>query len=265
MAEQKSVPPPSPWLLLVEGRAFGEFFTTWLTMPLLRHGPKGDGHPVMLLPGFLASDLSTTPLRRFLSKQGFSAHRWRMGRNLGPRGDLEKRIMERLVELKEEHGRKVSLVGWSLGGIYARLLANQGPDLVRNVITLGSPFNHDPRANHSWRLFEYMSGRPIDDVPEETFHQIRNPPPMPSTAVYSRTDGIAAWPCCRDNEDGPLTESIEVPGSHLGLGVNPVVYHLLLDRLSQPEGAWQPFDRSGLRSFFYRDGEEMPDGDVVTA
>jgi len=265
MAEPKSVSPPSPWLLLVEGRAVYEFLSTYLALPLLRHGPEGDGHPVMLLPGFLATDFSTTLLRRFLSKQGFSAHRWRMGRNLGPRGDFEQRLVDRLVELNEEHGRPVSLVGWSLGGVYARMLANREPQRVRSIITLGSPFNHDPRANHSWRLFEYMSKRPIDEVPKETFEQIRNPPPVPSTAVYSRSDGVAAWPCCKDDEDGPLNESIEVPGSHLGLGVNPVVFHLILDRLCQPEGQWQPFQRTGLRSFFYPDGRTIPAAEAPTA
>ena len=265
MAEAKPVPPPSPLWLLAEGRAIGEFLTTWLTLPILRHGPEGDGHPVLLLPGFLASDISTTPLRRFLTGQGFSAHRWRLGRNLGPRGDFEERLMNRLVELHERHGRTVSLVGWSLGGIYARMLANRAPDLVRGIITLGSPFNHDPRANHSWRLFEYVSDRPIDEVPEEAFEEIRTPPPVPSTAVYSRTDGVAAWPCCRDDEDGPLTESVEVPGSHLGLGVNPVVYHLLLDRLAQPEGEWQPFESSGLRKFFYGTHDPMPGGETAPA
>lgn len=265
MVEPKSVPPPSPWLLLVEGRAVCELLSTYITLPILRHGPAGDGHPVMLLPGFLASDLSTTPLRKFLSKQGFSAHGWGLGRNLGPRDDFEERLRDRLVALHEEHGRPVSLVGWSLGGVYARMLANREPERVRSIITLGSPFNHDPRANHSWRLFEYMSKRPIAEVPEETFEQIRNPPPVPSTAVYSRTDGVAAWLCCRDDEDGPLNESIEVPGSHLGLGVNPVVFHLILDRLSQPEGQWQPFERTGLRSFFYPESSAMPAGEAATA
>ena len=261
MAEVTSVAPPPRWLLFVEGRAFYEMLSTYVSLPLLRCGPEGDGHPVLLFPGFLASDISTTPLRRFLESQGFSAHRWALGRNLGPRGDFEDRMMDRLVELHERYQQKVSIVGWSLGGIYARVLANRAPEIVRSVITLGSPFNHNPRANHSWRLFEFLSKRPIDEVPDETFRFIRNPPPLPTTAVYSRTDGVAAWPCCRDDEEGELNENIEVPGSHIGLGVNPLVYHLLLDRLSQPEGEWAPFDRSGLRSFFYREksnGQQAP-------
>ena len=251
MAEEPAISPPSPWYMLIEGRAIWEFASTYVTMPLLRLGQQGDGHPVLLLPGFLASDLSTTPLRSFLKSMGFSAHPWRLGRNFGPKGDLEDRLMDRLVELSDRYDRKVSVVGWSLGGIYARLLANRAPEKVRSVVTLGSPFNHDPRANHAWKLFEKMSERPIDEVPEETFNNIRNPPPVPTTSVYSKTDGVAAWACCRDDVDGPLNENVEVPGSHLGLGVNGLVYHLLLDRLNQPEDEWQPFERSGLRSFFY--------------
>jgi pimeloyl-ACP methyl ester carboxylesterase len=259
MAEESAISPPSPWLLLIEGRAVWELASTYATLPILRCGPRGDGHPVLLLPGFLASDFSTTPLRRFLKSMGFSTHPWLLGRNLGPRGDLEDRLMARLEALAERYDRKVSLVGWSLGGIYARMLANRAPDKVRSVVTLGSPFNHDPRANHSWKLFEKVTERSIDEVPEETFQHIRNPPPVPTTSVYSKTDGIAAWACCRDDTDGPLNENVEVPGSHLGLGVNPLVYHLLLDRLNQPEGEWQPFARSGLRALFFAEENGTPE------
>lgn len=248
----KSVAPPSPLLLLMESRALGELATTFALMPLLETGPTGDGHPVLVLPGFLASDLSTGTLRLFLKRKGFSPHRWHQGRNLGPIGDLEERLMARLETLQARYRRKVSVVGWSLGGIYARLLAHRNPDAVRAVITLGSPFNHDPKANNSWRLFEWVSGTLIDEVDPEKIELVRTPPPVPSAAIYSRTDGVTAWQCCVDYiEPGRRTENIEVPGSHCGLGCNPLALHAIADRLAQPEDRWSPFERSGLRRLLY--------------
>ena len=241
---------PSLGLLLIEGRALGELATTYALMPLLRRGPRGDGHPVLVLPGFLASDVSTVPLRRFLSESGYATHPWNLGRNLGPRAGVEDRLMERLSEIRRRHARKVSLIGWSLGGVYARLLANRSPSDVRCVITLGTPFAADPRANNSWRLFEWVSGQRIDDVDPETFRQIRETPPVPTTSIYSRSDGVASWRSCVDRE-GPRAENIRVPGSHCGLGANPLVLHAILDRLAQEPGAWRRFRRSGLKRLLY--------------
>ncbi len=259
MAELQVPPPPdapskatapSLGLLLIEGRALGELATTYAVMPLLKRGPRGDGHPVLVLPGFLASDVSTTPLRRFLTGRGYATHPWKLGRNLGPREGVEDRLMERMLEVRRRHGRKVSLIGWSLGGVYARILANRSPRDVRCVITLGTPFNADPKANNSWRLFEWVSGQRIDDVAPETFRQIRETPPVPTTSIYSRTDGVTSWRCCVD-EEGPRAENIRVPGSHCGLGANPLVLHAVLDRLAQREGKWRRFRRSGLKRLLY--------------
>lgn len=248
--EPGTKPPSLGWLLL-EGRAVGELLTTYALMPALRRGPRGDGHPILVLPGFLASDLSTGPLRRFLKKSGHAAHPWKMGRNLGPRKGVEERLMKRLHELRQRYGRKVSLIGWSLGGVYARLLANRSPEDVRCVITLGTPFNSSPKANRSWKLFEWVSGSRIDEVDAETFAHIRDTPPVPTTSIYSVTDGVVAWQCSVDG-NGPLAENIQVSGSHIGLGANPLVLYAILDRLAQPEGEWQRFERSGLKRVLYR-------------
>ena len=247
---EAGVKAPSLGLLLIEGRALGELATTYAVMPLLRRGPRGDGHPVLVLPGFLASDVSTAPLRRFLTERGYATHPWGLGRNLGPREGVEDRLMDRLVEVRHRHGRKVSLIGWSLGGVYARLLANRNPSDVRCVITLGTPFNANPKANNSWRLFEWISGQRIDEVDPETFRQIRETPPVPTTSIYSRSDGVTSWRCCVDKE-GPRAENIRVPGSHCGLGANPLVLHAVLDRLAQPEDEWRRFRRSGLKRLLY--------------
>ena len=242
--------PPSRELLLLELRAIAELGAFFSMLPLLRLAPAGDGHPVLVLPGLAASDVSTRPLRAFLADRGYRAHGWQLGRNLGPRPGVEDDTQARLAALHARYERKVSVIGWSLGGVFARELARRAPDQVRSVITLGSPFAGEPRASNAWQLYELASGRRADDWPGR--ERMKAPPPVPATAVFSRSDGIVAWQGCLERE-GPCTENIEVEGSHSGLGHNPVVLYAIADRLAQPEGRWQPFDRSGLRSLVYPD------------
>ena len=159
-------------------------------------------------------------------------------------------MQARLAELAERYQRKVSLIGWSLGGVFARELARRRPAQVRQVITLGSPFANEPKASNAWRLYEALSGRSAGDWPGR--EAMKLPPPVPSTAIYTRTDGIVAWRGCLEQES-PTTQNIEVEGSHSGLGHNPVVLYAIADRLALPEDKWRPFDRSGLRSLLYPD------------
>jgi len=233
------IPRPRRSLLLLEGRAVLEFAALIPAYPFLRHAPRGDGHPVLILPGFLASDLSTRALRRFLRDRGYSAHGWRLGRNLGPRPETVAAMAERLQELHARHGRRVSLIGWSLGGVYARELARTFTTQVRQVITLGSPFRNLEATNLPRFLRAVAERRPL---PDEEAHRARlaEPLPVPSTAIYSRTDAIVAWQSCRESP-GANSESIEVESSHLGMGHHPVVLLTIADRLAQPEGAWAPF------------------------
>ncbi|MEM6794567.1 MAG: alpha/beta hydrolase [Acidobacteriota bacterium] len=242
--------PPYSFLML-EGRAVYELGSLYATMPWLLEGPQGDGHPVVVLPGFIASDVSTRPLRTFLHHRGYNSHTWKQGRNLGIRAQLEGSMIQRLEDITERYGRTASLIGWSLGGVYSRWLANKAPHLVRSVISLGSPFTGHPKATHPWRLYETISGQRIDQIDDETYEAIRATPPVPTTSIYSRTDGITSWHCCIA-EETEQSENIEVAGSHCGLGVNPLVLHVIADRLAQPEGAWRRFKRSGKRRFFYR-------------
>ncbi|MDA8016960.1 MAG: alpha/beta hydrolase [Thermoanaerobaculia bacterium] len=248
--DRETVKPPSLFLLALEGRALWELATTYATSPILDRGPQGDGHPVMVLPGFVASGISTRPLRKFLQRNGWRSHCWKLGRNFGLDPHLEAELIERLRQLHRRYRRKVSLVGWSLGGVYCRWLANHKPEWVRCVISLGSPFNDDHRANHAWRLFEQLSGQTLDQIDPETYRMVRENPPVPTTAIYSCGDGITAWPTCV-LEESEIAENIRVPGSHLGLGVNPLALHAIADRLAQPEGSWRRFERSGTRRFLY--------------
>jgi len=249
--------PPSKLLQLLELRAFSEFGASLALLPLLRAAPRGDGHAVLVLPGLLASDTSTRLLRAYLADRGYEVHGWGLGRNLGLRPGLEGKMKARLRAIHRNSGRKVSIVGWSLGGVYAREIASAAPDAVRTVITLGSPIHGDPRSTNAWRVYELASGQSVDDP------QLRRPrraaPPVPTTSIYSRTDGVVAW---QSSVEPPstYTESIEVIGSHCGLGVNASVLYAIADRLAQLEGQWKQFDRSGLRSWVFPDPRRQDAG-----
>src|SRR5215468_8275193 len=180
--------PPSLGLLLAEARGLFEFNASILLSPLLMRAPRGDGHPVLALPGFLASDLSMVPMRRYLGELGYEAHAWRMGRNLGGLARMREALRVRLTEIHAAAGRKVSLVGWSLGGVYARDLALQEPEMVRYVITLGSPFANDVRATNATRLYEALSGERVEDY-SELREAIAGDLPVPSSSIFSRSDG----------------------------------------------------------------------------
>ena len=247
--DAQDVPPPG-WLhLLMEARAGLEFGAGLAAaLPLLASAPRGDGHPVLVFPGMAASDLSTVPLRRWLRALGYAAHGWEQGRNLGPRADVMAASLACIRALREQHGAKVSLIGQSLGGIYARELAKQASDDVRFVITLCTPFTGGARSSNAWRLFEALNGR--DHFAPAVRAGMRQAPPVPTSSIYSRSDGVVAWQCCLQAE-GQRTENIEVDGSHTGMAVQPLVLHAIADRLAQPEGAWQPFERRGLRRFAY--------------
>ena len=246
---------PGPGRLLREGRAPWELAALAAASPWWsRLLPAGDGHPVIVLPGLGANDFTTAPLRRFLRRRGYAPHPWRQGFNFGPHRGRAGGVLDACAALLrstvEQHGRPASLVGWSLGGVYARELAKQMPAQVRCVITLGSPFAGHPRATNAWRFFELVSGQSVHD--DALIAELRRPPPLPTTSIYSKSDGIVAWQCCVNDEAAHLqTENIEVPASHLGMGANPVALYAIADRLAQPLGAWQRFARSGLRRWFY--------------
>jgi pimeloyl-ACP methyl ester carboxylesterase len=251
-AAAQSLRPPSRALMLLEGRAIPEFGAFLGALPLLSLAPRGDGHQVLVLPGLVTSDISTRPLRAFLKRQGYAVSGWGLGRNFGPRPGITDGMLTLLRELNETSGRKVSIVGWSLGGVYARQLAKLEPDRVRSVVTLGSPFGGRPTATNAWRIYEIVSGKRAADADASFGGALADPPPVPSSAIYSRTDGICAWQVCME-QPSARTENIEVQGSHCGLGHNPAAVYAIADRLAQAEGEWRPFHRSGWRSLVYAD------------
>jgi pimeloyl-ACP methyl ester carboxylesterase len=241
---------PNAFLMAMEARAPWEYGASLFSMPWLRKAPPGDGHAVVVFPGLAATDSSTAPLRGFIKERGYLTRGWELNRNLGPRRGVLEESAARVHKLHLETGRKVSLVGWSLGGVYAREIAKLHPKDVRCVITLGTPFTGHPRATNAWRVYELASGEKLDN--HVLLAQVREPPPVPTTSIFSRTDGVVAWQCSLQ-PPGKTAESIEVVASHVGMGFNPATWYAVADRLAQPEGKWKAFHREGWRQWLYSD------------
>ncbi len=247
---------PNWWDSMLElPRTMAETAALSFTWPVLRRlAPAGDGHPVMVLPGFLGGDDSTLALRRFLSRLGYVPLPWLEGTNTGRPEQLHA-AARRFYRLQRSTFRKISLVGQSLGGVYAREIAREFPDAVRSVVTLGSPFGAtgDEQTNPMVaQLFERLSGLDIDDMRNRLGGiDPRTPLGLPSTAIYSKTDGVVAWQTCLE-QITPLSENIEVYGSHSGMAANPQVLHVIADRLAQPLDGWNKFERErGGRAFLF--------------
>jgi pimeloyl-ACP methyl ester carboxylesterase len=236
-ADDEPVDQPGWGLLLLEGRSLLELMAMLAAYPFLRQAPHGDGHPVLVLPAFVTSDFATRMLRGFLRDRGYAAHGWKLGLNRGPTPETVAHLVRRLHELHERYARRVSLIGWSLGGVYARELARAFPAEVRQVITLATPFRNLEAVNVPGFVLARRRAHPD----EAAFRaRLRLPLSVPTTAIYSRTDGIVAWRSCIA-EPGPQSESLEVASSHLGIPHHPAVLLTIADRLAQPEGAWKPF------------------------
>jgi pimeloyl-ACP methyl ester carboxylesterase len=240
-------PPPLPLALLEVGRALSEMASLPAARGLLRVAPSGDGHSVLVCPGFLTSDVSTGLLRRFIQSKGYRVAGWELGRNMGPgtAGADNERLAERVIDMFRQSRRKVSLVGWSLGGVLARELAKRIPDQIRQVITLGSPLAVGPNSTSVSWIYQRVGDTPFsaDDM-RQLMASVREPPAhVPSTAIFSKSDGIVPWRGSIEPE-APLTDNIEVRASHCGLGVNPLVFYAIADRLALPENGWTPFDRT---------------------
>jgi len=198
----------------------------------------GDGHPILVIPGFMASGKSTLPLRQFLQQVGYSVYDWGLGRNLGHLSSLDI-LLAKIKELHTKYQSKVTLIGWSLGGVFARHLVHQNPSLVRQIITLGSPFSGLTQPNNASWLYDLMNRKaPIKSLNKEWLETLPLPVPIPSTAIYSKRDGVVPWQACMELIEDETTENIEIKGSHIGLGVNPVVFKIIYDRLQYGQADW---------------------------
>ena len=230
--------PPS-WLYLTDpARAAAEYGWLIAALPLRQLLPVGDRQPVLVLPGLLADDRSTWTLRRILRDLGYRVHGWRLGRNFGPTAATVTGLQNRLLDLRSRYDSAVSVIGWSLGGIYARALARDTAAAVRQVITLGSPIRltHERQSRASRAFNRYAH---LHVVPRELALE-SDPLPVPATSIYSRYDGIVAWQACLDVPSA-WAENIAVVGSHFGFGHHPAVIWAIADRLARPDGQWAPF------------------------
>jgi predicted alpha/beta hydrolase family esterase len=234
---------PSLALLVAEPlRAMLDCFASHLTS---HEAPVGDGHPVIVYPGLGAGSMNTSQMRIFLKRAGFEVSDWGGGVNIGHDGEFDDwldGLVRNVREVQAQHGgRKVSLVGWSLGGIFAREIAKRAPDAVRTVITLGTPFASLGGGNHAGTMYKLLNGD-TSRLTREMQARLRACPPVPTTSIYSKSDGIVSWRGCIEKRS-PQAESVEVDASHLGMVSHPQVLRIVADRLAQREGRWKAFRR----------------------
>jgi pimeloyl-ACP methyl ester carboxylesterase len=257
-------PPRVSHSVMELGRIFLEATSGYMLKPLMKAMPRGDGHSVMTLPGFMGADGSMASLRKFLDRQGYVALPWGQGRNVPEQGmndmeqalefrrGMEKALVQTLKNEVRQTGRRVSLVGWSLGGLYATGLAHRQPDLVRQVVTLGTPFG-DPRATSIYAAMQrvYKAEVTAEMLDEWIGFTFAGDLQVPITALYSLSDGFVGAGIARLPEH-PLTENIAVMASHVGFPFNPLVRFLLAGRLAQAEGQWSPCQRVSFKPFVHQ-------------
>jgi pimeloyl-ACP methyl ester carboxylesterase len=257
-----ALPAPAKWRMATEWRALGELGTSLTAWPLLvAAAQRGDGHPVLVLPGFLAGDASTYVTRAFLAQTGFDPYGWELGRNMGGIRKMRAGLAARLEAIYARTNRRVSIVGWSLGGVYARDLAHSHPEIVRYVVGLASPLTRDLRSANTGKLYARAAKEDADpgsgDAPgtlAREFDRLAGDLPCPATAMYSRCDGIVNWRTCLIAQ-GPRSENLEVAlASHTGFGINAAALLAIADRLAQADGAFAPFVPRGPLARLYASG-----------
>ena len=239
---------PHQRLRLREGLALVEYAAARLSGDLVDHWPRGDGHPVLVLPGFLAGPGTTRLMRDLLQKLGYQAYDWGLGWNLGHRPQMAEALATRVVDLQRlSGGQQVSLIGWSAGGIFARELARAMPERIRMVITMGSPFRGNHRATHSWWTWQLFNRHPeaAELMSEAARISRATPLTVPTTCIYSKHDGIVAWECCT-SLPAPRTENVQVRSTHLGYGHNLETLYVVADRLAQRADRWRPYSDEPL-------------------
>ncbi|MCP4122711.1 MAG: alpha/beta hydrolase [Bacteroidetes bacterium] len=240
--------PPSKFWFAVEGRAVIEALSVLINKDILDKAPKGNGDPVMVLPGLGTSDISTIPLRRWLKKLGYRVYGWELGLNKGYKPKYEDELLRHLRKIYLKYHRPVKLIGWSMGGIYAREIAKLEHHAVSQVITMGSPFaGGKSQKTNANTLYRILNGQQIRETHDRRANQLAVAPPVPTTALYSKTDGVVTWQYCIEYDEGDHLENIEVKGSHLGFGINSMTWMILADRLAQDPDNWKPFDPVRLR------------------
>lgn len=252
-SQQKRIKRPSIlWLATECGRAVTEFGLSVPFRKFYRNCEEGDGHPVLVLPGFMATDVSTAPLRKFVNKLGYTTYSWDLGRNYAKVHYLDT-LKDKIEEIYAKHGQAVTLIGWSLGGVYARQLGKTCPDKIRQIITLGSPFRGISEPNNATWIYNLLPGsKRVVDLDLTLLEDIPLPAPVPTTAIYTKEDGVVSWKVCIEEQEDEWHQNIQVRGSHLGLGVNPSVLEIIADRLLYTKSSWEHFEaKSIVKDFLF--------------
>lgn len=253
--------PPHRLHSLLEWRALGEAAALPVSWPLLARLPRGDGHPVLLLPGFMADEATLVALKLYLRGRGYAVQTWGLGRNLGFQRRHAQALEQKIRHLHHQSGRRVSLVGWSLGGVFALYGALQAPECVRQLVTLGSPVSVDPAGGSQspplvkalYRMVAHPMGPEVHVMqPRAKRLRARQLPAVPMSCLYSLSDGVVPPQEATIAGQIPQHENIRVYGSHIGLGFNPMALCIVADRLAQAEGQWRPFKPQGLGGAVYR-------------
>lgn len=226
------IAPPRTIFSLLEPRAALEGLGTLASWPALMRAPRGDGRPVVLAPGYGAGDASMYPLYRYLERLGYDVHHWGLGRNRGKVAAYVEQLTARVRELQAQRdGARVTLIGWSLGGVVMREIARETPDLVRQVITMGTPVVGGPKYTRVGQKFAERENLDLDAFEIEVHERNLKGIQCPITAIYSKSDGVVAWRAAIDNYN-PQARNIRVPGSHLGLGINAIVWRIIAKTLA---------------------------------
>lgn len=253
--DDKTVKAPSLGLFAGEGRGLLDVAALIAAAPFLATAPRGKPHPVIVLPGLGADDRSTVAIRSFLESLGYNVHGWGRGLNVRAASVDLPAVVTQTLALQKGSGEKVSLVGWSRGGILAREVARQVPDAVRLVVTLGSPFAA-PGASNVRVIWKLLTGQNFEPPSPERVRQLAAPIPVPSTAIFTRAEGVVAWRACLE-KPGDLRENVEVATTHLGFGFHPPTLWVIADRLAQAPGSWKPFRPSRALALWFPRPSDM--------
>lgn len=254
MNQSNTIKRPSILLLATEiYRGVSELSTYYATSSYLKEKTQqGDGHPVLVLPGFMASDTSTNILRKFLQEKGYTPYPWELGRNFGHEKYWYD-VIDRFLAIHKETEQPVSIIGWSLGGVFARNIARLHPDKIRQIITLGSPFAGIKKPNNASWLYRVIANEKVEDIEHDFLLHLPKPLTVPTTSIFTKADGIVSWKTCIEHELNETSQNIQVRGSHIGLGVNPTVLKLIANRLQYSKDNWKKFvPKSRIeRTMFY--------------
>lgn len=229
--QTKSIKRPSLGLYFTEGfRAIKERVNSIQFRKKYQPKQQGDGHPVLVVPGFMTNDVSCKAIRNFVARIGYTPYPWGLGRNYANLEDLEV-LKSSMETIYKKHGVPMSIIGWSLGGVYARELAKANPSMVRQVITLGSPFGGLQEPNNAAWIYNLIKGKKAKEIDQELVNSLPNPAPVPTTALYSKKDGIVSFRVCQELKEDATHQNVEVQSSHLGMGFNKEVLQIIAERL----------------------------------